>query len=286
MSRLLGAPPGYVGFDEGGQLTEAVRRRPYAVLLFDEMEKAHPEVFNLLLQLLDDGRLTDAKGNLVNFRNTIIIFTSNIGSAEIANSQPPSDEQSQPSLLKRSSLIKPQLMPLLRKRFRPEFLNRIDEFVVFNSLDGSALRNVTILQLRLIESRLRNRGATLAVTPRALNWLSSVGFDEAYGARTVKRTLQKELETPIAVAILEGRFAEQPSTSGGSSSQTAPPPPRAASPTTTVILADLHPSEPRLQLLARRLEEVAPRLLVTSALFGSADDADLELLPLDATAEL
>lgn len=197
VSRLVGAPPGYIGFEEGGQLTEAVRRRPYSVVLFDEMEKAHPDVFNILLQLLDDGRLTDSKGNIVNFRNTIVIFTSNIGSAEIAASGSDSPQA-----------VKAVVMEALRARFRPEFLNRIDEFVTFRSLGMSELAPIVGLELLKVEKRLLDRRLTLNTTDGAKAWLAERGYDPVYGARPLKRTIQREVETPIAQLILGGSFKE------------------------------------------------------------------------------
>jgi ATP-dependent Clp protease ATP-binding subunit ClpB len=198
VSRLVGAPPGYIGFEEGGQLTEAVRRKPYSVVLFDEMEKAHPDVFNLLLQLLDDGRLTDSKGNIVNFRNTIVIFTSNIGSQIISNLDQNDTE-----------LIRSAVMEALRARFRPEFLNRIDEFVTFKPLGMEQLGPIVGLELKKVEKRLQDRQLTLVLTDGAKEWLAIRGYDPVYGARPLKRTIQREVETPIAQAILRGSFPEK-----------------------------------------------------------------------------
>lgn len=196
VSRLVGAPPGYIGYDEGGQLTEAVRRRPYAVVLFDEMEKAHPEVFNILLQLLDDGRLTDSKGNVVNFRNTIVIFTSNVGSTEISML-----EKKDPASIQAATML------ALKQRFRPEFLNRIDEFVTFNSLEMEQLVPIVGLELVKVEKRLSDRGLSLTATQGAKEWLADRGHDPTYGARPIKRTIQREVETPIAKGILAGKYA-------------------------------------------------------------------------------
>ena len=195
VSRLVGAPPGYIGFEEGGQLTEAVRRRPYAVILFDEMEKAHPDVFNILLQLLDDGRLTDSKGNVVNFRNTIVIFTSNVGSAEISAMGLTDD------MTKREAT-----MAALRQRFRPEFLNRIDEFVNFNSLGMTELTPIVELELKKVSKRLEEKDLKLVATEGAKNWLAALGYDPTYGARPLKRTIQREVETPIAKGLLGKKF--------------------------------------------------------------------------------
>ncbi|KAL7567909.1 hypothetical protein ACA910_019624 [Epithemia clementina (nom. ined.)] len=206
VSRLLGSPPGYVGYDEGGQLTDAVRRRPYSVLLFDEMEKAHPDVFNVMLQLLDDGRLTDSKGNTVNFRNTIVIFTSNIGSQDILDlgSTSTGEDVSQ----EQQDLMRERVTSAMRNYFKPEFLNRIDEFVIFNSLTKSALRQIVRLETRRLEQRLADRELTLQMTEAALDFLAEVGFDPVYGARPLKRTLQRELETVIARGILNGDYTQ------------------------------------------------------------------------------
>ncbi|MGH3133695.1 MAG: AAA family ATPase, partial [Gaiellaceae bacterium] len=179
VARLVGAPPGYVGYEEGGQLTEAVRRRPYAVLLLDEIEKAHPEVFNPLLQLLDDGRLTDGHGRTVDFRNTVVIMTSNIRSPEE-----------------------------LRDRFRPEFLNRIDEVVVFAPLTREQLTEIVELQLARLRERLADRRIELELTDAAKDALAEAGWDPAYGARPLKRAIQRLLENPLALELLEGRFSE------------------------------------------------------------------------------
>lgn len=195
VSRLVGAPPGYIGFEEGGQLTEAVRRRPYSVVLFDEMEKAHPEVFNILLQLLDDGRLTDSKGNVVNFRNTIVIFTSNVGSSEISML-----ENKDPASVQAATML------ALKQKFKPEFLNRIDEFVTFNSLDMEQLVPIVSLELHKVNKRLADRELSLTATDGAKQWLAELGYDPTYGARPIKRTIQREVETPIAKGILGGLY--------------------------------------------------------------------------------
>lgn len=194
VARLVGAPPGYIGFEEGGQLTEAVRRRPYAVILFDEMEKAHPEVFNILLQLLDDGRLTDSKGNVVNFRNTVIIFTSNIGSAEVSQLDNPTPEQ-----------VQTVTQNVLKSRFRPEFLNRIDEFVTFNHLGAAQMKPIVGLELQKVSKRLHDRHVGLEASEKAKEWLADRGFDPVYGARPLKRTIQREVETPLAKLMLSGQ---------------------------------------------------------------------------------
>jgi len=195
VARLVGAPPGYIGFEEGGQLTEAVRRRPYSVVLFDEMEKAHPEVFNILLQLLDDGRLTDSKGNVVNFRNTIVIFTSNVGSSEIGALETTDPEA-----------VQAVTMMALKQKFRPEFLNRIDEFVTFNSLGMEELVPIVGLELGKVDKRMVDRGLKLSATEGAKQWLAEVGYDPSYGARPLKRTIQREVETPIAKGILANEY--------------------------------------------------------------------------------
>jgi ATP-dependent Clp protease ATP-binding subunit ClpB len=200
VSRLLGAPPGYVGYDEGGQLTDAVRRKPYSVLLFDEMEKAHPDVFNIMLQLLDDGRLTDSKGNNVNFRNCIVIFTSNIGSQDIL-------ELSGDDMEKKAMMIE-KVTSAMKDFFRPEFLNRIDEHVIFNSLGRKELREIVKLEINKLEKRMAEREITLALTDEALDFLAEVGFDPVYGARPLKRTIQRELETVIARGILGGDYGD------------------------------------------------------------------------------
>jgi ATP-dependent Clp protease ATP-binding subunit ClpB len=200
VSRLLGAPPGYVGYDEGGQLTDAVRRKPYCVLLFDEMEKAHPDVFNVMLQLLDDGRLTDSKGTQVNFRNTIVIFTSNIGSQDILDLK--GDDESQ------KIQMREKVTQAMKDNFRPEFLNRIDEHVIFNSLGKQALRGIVRLEIKRLEKRMADREIGLTLTNDALDFLAEVGFDPVYGARPLKRTIQRELESVIARGILGGQYGD------------------------------------------------------------------------------
>ena len=197
VSRLLGAPPGYVGYDEGGQLTDAVRRKPYSVLLFDEAEKAHPDVFNIMLQLLDDGRLTDSKGTTVNFCNTIVIFTSNIGSQDILDLNGQDDE-----------LMRSRVMNAMRDYFKPEFLNRIDETVIFNSLGKSDLKKIVGFETRRLMSRLEEKAMTLQLTDAALDYLADVGFDPVYGARPLKRLIQREVESQVARSILDGTFSE------------------------------------------------------------------------------
>lgn len=196
VSRLIGSPPGYIGHDDGGQLTEAVRRRPYSVILFDEMEKAHPDVFNVLLQVLDDGRLTDSKGNVVNFKNTIVIFTSNVGSQEILDLNS--------NNLMEQSVIKSTILQQLKNRFKPEFLNRIDEFVTFNSLGIENLVEIVDLELSKVRRRLSEKGIDIEVTADAKEFLANKGYDPSYGARPLKRAIQKDLENPLAVKILSG----------------------------------------------------------------------------------
>jgi ATP-dependent Clp protease ATP-binding subunit ClpB len=197
VSRLMGAPPGYVGYEEGGQLTEAIRRRPYSVVLFDEIEKAHPDVFNVMLQILDDGRLTDAQGRTVDFTNTIIIMTSNIGSQyilDLAGDDSKYDE------------MKNRVMEAMRTNFRPEFLNRIDEIIIFHSLAKSQLRQIVKLQIQRLETRLEEQKLTLKMSDPALDFLAEIGYDPVYGARPLKRSIQRYLETAIAKAILKGEF--------------------------------------------------------------------------------
>jgi len=209
VSRLVGAPPGYVGFEEGGQLTEAVRRRPYSVLLFDEMEKAHPDVFNILLQLLDDGRLTDSKGNTVNYRNCIVIFTSNVGSSSILDFDEGGVEAmdvTDPKI--RQGMIKDRVMQALRDKFRPEFLNRIDEFITFNSLGLAELVPIVQLELAKVNLRLEDKKLRLQATDAAKEHLANVGYDPSYGARPLKRTIQRNIETPVAKVILSGQAKE------------------------------------------------------------------------------
>ncbi len=197
VSRLIGAPPGYVGYEEGGQLTEAVRRRPYAVILFDEVEKAHPDVFNVMLQILDDGRVTDGQGRTVDFTNTVLILTSNIGSQSIL------DLAGDPA---RHGEMEKRVNEALRGHFRPEFLNRLDESIIFHSLRSEELRQIVELQVKRLAKRLEEKKITLRLESGALDWLAGVGYDPVYGARPLKRAIQRELETPIAKAILAGTF--------------------------------------------------------------------------------
>ncbi|MBW4654979.1 MAG: ATP-dependent chaperone ClpB [Kaiparowitsia implicata GSE-PSE-MK54-09C] len=199
VSRLVGAPPGYVGYEEGGQLTEAIRRRPYSVVLFDEIEKAHPDVFNVFLQILDDGRVTDAQGRTVDFKNTIIIMTSNIGSQYILDVV---GEEAQ------YEEMRGRVMDAMRTHFRPEFLNRVDEFIIFHGLQKSELREIVRLQVVRVGQRLSDRKMTLKLSDAALDFLAEVGYDPVYGARPLKRAIQRELETAIAKSILRSEFAE------------------------------------------------------------------------------
>ena len=194
VARLIGAPPGYVGYEEGGQLTEPVRRRPYSVLLFDEVEKAHPDVWNILLQVLDDGRLTDGQGRTVDFRNVVIILTSNVGSHHIM-------------ALDDEDAMRKAVMEDLRDAFRPEFLNRLDETIIFHRLDRAQLRRIVDVQLRSFEKRLTERDMRLDISEAAKDFLANVGYDPAYGARPLKRAIQRHLENGLAEDILAGRFA-------------------------------------------------------------------------------
>ena len=199
VSRMIGAPPGYVGYEEGGALTEAVRRRPYQVILFDEIEKAHPDVFNTLLQVLDDGRLTDGQGRTVNFNNTVIIMTSNLGAHAIA------DDKSEGDI---SGRTRDEVMEAIRAHFRPEFLNRIDEIVFFKRLGRGEIDRIVGVQLKRLEKILADRRMTISVTDTAMHWLAERGYDPVYGARPLKRVIQKELQDPLARRILEGRIKD------------------------------------------------------------------------------
>jgi ATP-dependent Clp protease ATP-binding subunit ClpB len=199
VSRLIGAPPGYVGHEEGGQLTEPIRRRPYSVILFDEIEKAHPDVFHIMLQILDDGRLTDSQGRVVDFKNTIIIMTSNIGSdliLDISGDDSRYDE------------MRNRVMAAMRENFRPEFLNRIDEIIIFHALQKEQLRQIVKLQTQYLEERLSEQKLSLKLSQEALDFLAEVGYDPVYGARPLRRAVQRYLETPIAQALLRGEYSE------------------------------------------------------------------------------
>ena len=199
VSRLIGAPPGYVGYEAGGQLTEAVRRRPYAVILFDEVEKAHPDVFNVMLQILDDGRVTDGQGRTVDFTNTVLILTSNIGSQSILELAGDPDQH---------QAMESRVNEALRAHFRPEFLNRLDDQIIFHSLRKDELKQIVTLQVARLQQRLEARKLNLQLSPEASDWLANAGYDPVYGARPLKRAIQRELETPIAKAILAGRYHE------------------------------------------------------------------------------
>ena len=199
VSRLIGAPPGYVGYEAGGQLTEAIRRRPYSVVLFDEVEKAHPDVFNVMLQILDDGRVTDGQGRTVDFTNAVLILTSNIGSQSILDL---GGDDSQHSEMER------RVNEALRAHFRPEFLNRLDDQIIFHSLRREELRQIVSLQVERLRHRLSDRKLSLTISEGATDWLANAGYDPVYGARPLKRAIQRELETPIAKAILGGRYGE------------------------------------------------------------------------------
>ena len=196
VARLIGAPPGYVGYEEGGHLTETVRRKPYSVILLDEIEKAHPDVFNVLLQVLDDGRMTDGQGRTVDFKNTVIVMTSNLGSQMIQ--QMAGDDY---------QVIKLAVLGEVKAQFRPEFVNRIDEIVVFHALDEKHIQGIAKIQLRQLENRLAKLDMRVEVTERALAELAAAGFDPVYGARPLKRAIQQQIENPLARKILEGEFA-------------------------------------------------------------------------------
>jgi ATP-dependent Clp protease ATP-binding subunit ClpB len=202
VARLIGAPPGYVGYEEGGYLTEAVRRKPYSVILLDEVEKAHPDVFNVLLQVLDDGRLTDGQGRTVDFKNAVIVMTSNIGSHKIqAMVGKPYDE------------VKDAVWDELKDHFRPEFLNRIDETVVFHALGVKEIQSIAAIQLKILQARLAKMELTLDVSAAALAELAKVGFDPVFGARPLKRAIQQRIENPLSKLILEGKFLPKSSIS-------------------------------------------------------------------------
>jgi len=197
VARLIGAPPGYVGYDEGGYLTEAVRRHPYSVVLFDEIEKAHPDVFNALLQILDDGRMTDGKGRTVDFKNTVLIMTSNVGSQWIQEFKGKGDAE-----------MEKKVMDALRSTFRPEFLNRIDEIIIFSALGHEEIKKIIDIQMGFLGKRLENNKITLELTDEAKEFLANTGFDPVYGARPLKRTIQHLIQDPLAMKILEGAIQE------------------------------------------------------------------------------
>ncbi len=198
VARLIGAPPGYVGYEEGGALTEAVRRRPYQVVLFDEIEKAHPDVFNVLLQVLDDGRLTDGQGHTVDFRNTLLVMTSNLG-AEILVNQPEGQD---------TDAVRDQVMGIVRASFRPEFLNRVDEIILFHRLKRSEMGRIVEIQIRRLQKLLDERKITISLDAAARDWLADKGYDPAYGARPLKRAIQKALQDPLAEMILGGEIKD------------------------------------------------------------------------------
>ena len=199
VSKLIGAPPGYVGYEEGGQLTEAVRRKPYSVVLFDEIEKAHPDVFNTLLQLLDDGRLTDSQGRTVDFRNTVVIMTSNIGSPQILEASTTGASYEE---------MKNTVFGLLRQQFRPEFLNRIDDVIVFHALAREQVGDIARIQLAALQNRLSERRIVLDVTPGAMEQLAAQGYDPVFGARPLKRVIREKLETPLARMLIAGEVED------------------------------------------------------------------------------
>jgi ATP-dependent Clp protease ATP-binding subunit ClpB len=199
VSRLVGAPPGYVGYEEAGQLTEAVRRRPYAVVLFDEVEKAHPDVLNVMLQLLDDGRLTDGKGRVVDFKNTVVIMTSNLGSQYIAEHAQQGEERES---------VRARVIEALRQHFRPEFLNRVDEIIFFHSLTRDDMRRIVDIQIAQLTRRLGERKLQVELTRAAVDRLVEEGYDPAYGARPLKRTIQRRLLDPLAMKVLQGEIGD------------------------------------------------------------------------------
>ncbi|MEA2619823.1 MAG: ATP-dependent Clp protease ATP-binding subunit ClpC, partial [Chloroflexota bacterium] len=208
VSRLIGAPPGYVGYDEAGQLTEAVRRRPYAVVLFDEVEKAHPEVLNILLQLLDDGRLTDAQGRTVNFQNTIVIMTSNLGSQHLLLDPFPTGVVDLAERAAARIRTRERVMDAVREHFRPELLNRIDEIVIFEPLGKEEIKAIVDIQLVGLRKRLEERKITLDLTDTAKELLAVEGFDPVYGARPLKRAIQQRIVQPLALRVLRGEFQD------------------------------------------------------------------------------
>lgn len=201
VSRLIGAPPGYVGYEEGGQLTEAVRRRPYSVILMDEIEKAHPEVFNILLQALDDGRITDSQGRVVDFKNTVIIMTSNIGSQFLLER---SDNE-----VEISDETREMVMKLLRSHFRPEFLNRIDETILFKPLSLAEIKNIVVKMLNDLQLRLKQQQIEIKISEDAKEFIAINGFDPIYGARPLKRYIQRNIETKLAREMIAGRIQDQ-----------------------------------------------------------------------------
>lgn len=197
VARLIGAPPGYVGYEQGGVLTEAVRRRPYQIILFDEVEKAHPDIFNIMLQILDEGRLTDSQGRLVDFKNTIIILTSNLGS-EILVAQPEGEDTSE---------VYNQVMKHVQAAFRPEFLNRLDEIILFHLLNRSHMNKIVEIQLEQLKSIISSQNILLKYDEKAVNYLASKGYDPAFGARPLKRVIQREVQNMLAKGLLSGKYS-------------------------------------------------------------------------------
>ncbi|MCK4694561.1 MAG: AAA family ATPase, partial [Candidatus Cloacimonetes bacterium] len=195
VSRLIGAPPGYVGYDQGGYLTEAVRRKPYSIILFDEIEKAHHDVFNVLLQILDDGRLTDGKGRTVDFKNTVIIMTSNVASQFIYDMGDKSEDE-----------IRIKLKDTLQQYFRPEFLNRLDDIIIFHRLDKEQIKDIVKIQLEYLQDRIKDKNIEIVFSDAALDKITDMGFDPQFGARPLKRVIQKEIENKLAIEILEGKI--------------------------------------------------------------------------------
>jgi ATP-dependent Clp protease ATP-binding subunit ClpC len=206
VSRLFGAPPGYVGYDEGGQLTEAVRRRPYQVILFDEIEKAHPDVWNALLQILEDGRLTDGQGHIVDFRNTVIIMTSNVGTQFGPKGGTIGFQRDGDKGTFDDRKLRTDIEDTLKRTFRPEFLNRIDEIVIFHTLTKEQVKQIVDLQIKEIADRLAEHSITIELTDTARKWLANEGYDPQFGARPLRRTLQKRVESPLSVKLLRGEF--------------------------------------------------------------------------------
>jgi ATP-dependent Clp protease ATP-binding subunit ClpB len=198
VSRLIGAPPGYVGYEEGGQLTESVRRRPYSVVLFDEIEKAHQDVFNVLLQILDDGRLTDGQGRTVDFKNVVVIMTSNVGSQYITDLEDEKDEEA----------MRNRVLESLRSQFRPEFLNRVDDIIIFHRLSREQIKLIVDIQLKRLQKRLAERNIELVLTESAKEFLAKEGYDPLYGARPLKRVIVQRLENPLALKIISGEIKE------------------------------------------------------------------------------
>jgi ATP-dependent Clp protease ATP-binding subunit ClpC len=210
VSRLLGAPPGYVGYEEGGQLTEAVRRRPYSVVLLDEIEKAHPEVFNILLQMMEDGRLTDSQGRVIDFKNTVIIMTSNVGAQNINQERSIGYKRDLPKAESERAYesMRNRVMDELKRTFRPEFLNRVDDVIVFHSLTQEEIRQIVDLLLRAVNKQLVPQGMKLEVTDKVRDLVAREGWDQAYGARPLKRAVQRLIEDALSEEVLLGRFSE------------------------------------------------------------------------------